>query len=58
MATLKRSKDRGGFYGPVSHLIRKQPSTRWVNIEGPLKPYMFDLAPFKRTGMLEKAFIQ
>ncbi len=33
-----------GFYGPVSHLIKKNPSTRWTSIEGPLKPCMFDLA--------------
>lgn len=32
-----------GFFGPVSHLIKKQPSTRWSKIEGPLKPRMFDL---------------
>jgi homogentisate 1,2-dioxygenase len=32
-----------GFFGPVSHLIKKQPSTRWTKIEGPLKPHMFDL---------------
>lgn len=32
-----------GFFGPVSHLIRKKPSTRWTNIEGPLKPRLFDL---------------
>ncbi len=32
-----------GFYGPVSHLVKPEPSTRWVNIEGPLKPHMFDL---------------
>lgn len=32
-----------GFFGPVSHLIRPQPSTRWTKIEGPLKPRMFDL---------------
>jgi homogentisate 1,2-dioxygenase len=31
-----------GFFGPVSHLLRPQPSTRWTNIEGPLKPRMFD----------------
>lgn len=35
-----------GFFGPVSHLIKKQPSTRWVNIEGPLKPRMYDLVKF------------
>ncbi len=32
-----------GFFGPVSHLIKPDPSTRWKNIEGPLKPHMFDL---------------
>lgn len=32
-----------GFFGPVSHLIRKKPSTRWTNIDGPLKPRLFDL---------------
>lgn len=32
-----------GFFGPVSHLIRKQPSTRWTHIEGNLKPRLFDL---------------
>ena len=32
-----------GFFGPVSHLIRKKPSTRWTNIEGPLKPRLYDL---------------
>lgn len=32
-----------GFYGPVSHLIKERPSTRWNSIEGDLKPRMFDL---------------
>lgn len=32
-----------GFFGPVSHLIKNKPSTSWTNIEGPLKPHMFDL---------------
>jgi homogentisate 1,2-dioxygenase len=32
-----------GFFGPVSHLIKSQPSTRWNKIEGPLKPRMYDL---------------
>lgn len=31
-----------GFFGPVSHLIKKQPSTRWSKIDGPLRPQMFD----------------
>ena len=32
-----------GFFGPVSHLIKKQPSTRWTKIEGNLRPRMYDL---------------
>lgn len=32
-----------GFFGPVSHLIKAKPSTRWTKIEGPLKPRMYDL---------------
>lgn len=31
-----------GFFGPVSHLIKEKPSTRWVKIDGPLRPHMFD----------------
>lgn len=36
-----------GFFGPVSHLIKKQPSTRWTKIDGPLRPHMFDLVKFE-----------
>jgi homogentisate 1,2-dioxygenase len=32
-----------GFFGPVSHLIKRKPSTRWVKIDGPLRPHMYDL---------------
>ncbi len=38
-----------GFFGPVSHLIRKKPSTRWVEIEGPLKPRLFDLVEINKA---------
>lgn len=40
---FEEEQGQGGFYGPVSHLIRKQPSTRWTHIEGNLKPRLFDL---------------
>lgn len=33
---------RKGFSGPVSHLIKPEPSTRWTSIEGPLRPQLFD----------------
>ena len=39
-----------GFFGPVSHLIKEKPSTRWVDIEGPLKPRMFDLVKMAPTS--------
>jgi homogentisate 1,2-dioxygenase len=32
-----------GFFGPVSHLLKRKPSTGWVEIEGTLRPHMFDL---------------
>lgn len=39
---FEEEQGRKGFFGPVSHLIRPQPSTRWTSIEGPLRPQMFD----------------
>jgi homogentisate 1,2-dioxygenase len=32
-----------GFFGPVSHLIKSKPSTRWTKIDGPLRPHMYDI---------------
>lgn len=39
-----------GFFGPVSHLIKSKPSTRWSKIDGPLKPRMFDLVKLDRNS--------
>lgn len=39
---FEEEQGRGGFFGPVSHLIKPAPSTRWTNIEGPLRPHLFD----------------
>lgn len=39
-----------GFFGPVSHLLRKSPSTRWLDIQGPLRPHMFDLVQLEPLG--------
>lgn len=44
---VEEEQGRRGFFGPVSHLIRKQASTRWKSIEGELRPRMFDLVPHK-----------
>lgn len=43
-----------GFFGPVSHLIKKQPSTRWTKIDGPLKPHMFDLVKLDKTSGFQR----
>ena len=45
-----------GFYGPVSHLVKKKPSTRWVNIKGPLKPRMFDTVELKALNKWNRLF--
>lgn len=39
----EEEQGRKGFFGLVSHLIKPKPSTRWTNIEGPLRPHLFDL---------------
>jgi homogentisate 1,2-dioxygenase len=39
---FEEEQGRKGFYGPVSHLIKEKPSTRWTQIEGPLRPHLFD----------------
>ncbi len=43
-----------GFFGPVSHLIKKKPSTRWVEIEGPLRPHMYDLVELPNSGQWQR----
>lgn len=39
----EEEQGRKGFFGPVSHLIKPKPSTRWTSIEGPLRPHLYDL---------------
>lgn len=40
---FEEEQGQGGFYGAVSHLIKKKPSTRWSHIKGNLKPRLFQL---------------
>ena len=53
---VEEEQGRKGFYGAVSHLIRKKPSTRWKKIEGPLKPRMFDLVEASKSGQRQRLF--
>jgi homogentisate 1,2-dioxygenase len=41
--TYERELGREGFFGPASHLHHRHPPTGWVDWEGPLRPYAFDL---------------
>lgn len=43
-----------GFFGPVSHLIKPQASTRWKNIEGPLRPRMYDLVKLESQSRWQR----
>ena len=45
-----------GFFGPVSHLVRKKPSTTWTQIEGPLKPRLYDLVRCPQTEGRQRLF--
>jgi homogentisate 1,2-dioxygenase len=44
----EEEQGRKGFYGPVSHLIKEKPSTRWTEIEGPLRPHLFDCVKLEK----------
>ncbi len=44
---FEEEQGRKGFYGPVSHLLKPAAPTRWVNIDGPLRPHLFDLVPMQ-----------
>lgn len=45
-----------GFFGPVSHLVKKSPSTRWTNISGPLKPRMYDTVKLTKNKTWNRMF--
>jgi homogentisate 1,2-dioxygenase len=46
---FEEEQGRKGFYGPVSHLLRPKPSTRWTSIEGNLRPHLFDLVKLPKN---------
>lgn len=49
---FEEEQGRKGFFGPVSHLIKPEPSTRWTNVEGPLRPHLYDLVKLPKTSAL------
>lgn len=44
---FEEEQGRKGFFGPVSHLVKSEASTKWTNIQGPLRPHLFDLVEMK-----------
>lgn len=54
---FEEEQGRSGFFGPVSHLIKPQPSTRWVDIEGPLRPHLYDVVKLEnKNGRWQRLF--
>jgi homogentisate 1,2-dioxygenase len=52
---FEEEQGRKGFFGYVSHLLKSAAPTRWINIEGPLKPHLFDLVSMKyETGVWKR----
>lgn len=53
----EEEQGRKGFFGQVSHLIKPEASTKWTNIEGPLRPHLYDLVEMKyETGKWHRLF--
>lgn len=53
----EEEQGRKGFFGQVSHLIRPEPSTRWTEIDGPLRPHLYDVVEMsKNYGAWERMF--
>ncbi len=44
---FEEEQGRKGFFGPVSHLLKSKAPTRWTDVQGPLKPHLFDLVQMK-----------
>ncbi len=54
---FEEEQGRKGFFGPVSHLIKPEPSTRWTNIEGPLRPHLYDAVKMQQLwGAWQRMF--
>jgi homogentisate 1,2-dioxygenase len=47
---FEEEQGRRGFFGQVSHLIKEKPSTRWTQIQGPLRPHMYDTVPMQEKA--------
>ena len=51
---FEEEQGRKGFFGQVSHLIKPQPSTRWIDIQGPLRPHMYDLVKLESSDQWQR----
>lgn len=53
---FEEEQGQDGFFGNVSHLLRRKPSTSWLNIEGPLKPRLYDLVKCSQSESKQRLF--
>jgi homogentisate 1,2-dioxygenase len=54
---FEEEQGRKGFFGPVTHLIKPEPSTRWTDIQGPLRPHLYDVVEMaKNYGAWQRLF--
>ena len=51
---FEEEQGNSGFFGPVSHILKRKPSTNWVEIDGPLKPHMFDLVKLESAPGIKR----
>ncbi|MFZ4404080.1 MAG: homogentisate 1,2-dioxygenase [Pseudobdellovibrionaceae bacterium] len=51
---FEEEQGRKGFFGPVSHIIKPEPSTRWAEIEGDLRPHLYDLVKLAQNQSVAK----
>src|SRR5262245_44845432 len=45
-----------GFFGPVSHIIKKRPSNRWSKIDGSLRYHMYNLGKLEKKSSAQRLF--
>jgi homogentisate 1,2-dioxygenase len=46
---FEEEQGRKGFFGQVSHIIKPEPSTRWTDIQGPLRPHLYDVVEMAKN---------
>ena len=51
--TYEEEHGRQGFFGKVSHLYHLNPPTGWIDIDGPLKPQLFNTSQMQSSDLTD-----